>query len=334
MRIKPQNYRFTGSPEAIQAATAAHNAHMGAESQVKAAQAQAAGQGYASQANLLGTLYQQPAQFANAMAQMYGGQMQALAGLGAGMGGVGQGYGAVGQAIGNERSNFYGANAMAEAARQAGLANLGTGALSAYGGAANSAMQTQALQTTGYMKALSDMMAANQGAVAGLGRAQTVAGALGGGGGFNATGVQGPVASGSYGGGGGGGGEGALAMLGSGDAAYRGQLERGFNAQAGVPREMLGDVLTGVRGLYDSGAGNMQSGMNQFYDTQNDPRNRGDYSGVLGGLSGLSRQFGQLAGQTGSGGGLDALMSLWNRSMGQVGAFNPARNRDHISGWL
>lgn len=321
MQIRPGQFQFHGSPEAIAAASQAHNAYMGAQAQTNMANAQAAAAKTGALGNVLGTIYQQPGQFANAIGQIGSAAAQGMTGVGAGYAGLGQGYGSVAQAIGNERSNFYGANAMAEAARQAGLANANTGAMAAYGGAANNALQAQAMQSTAYMKALSDMMAANQGAVSGLGRAQVVAGALPGGG-FTATGRGGPIASGGMGGGGVLGGAGALSALSSGDRAYREQLERGLTSQAGVPGQTLADVLSGVQDLYSRGAGDMGAGMNQFYGAQNDFRNRGDYSGVLGGLAGLGSRLGSLRQQMSSdGGALDALRSLWNNSMGRVGAF-------------
>lgn len=318
-------YSFKGSPAGINAVSQAHSA----DASLRAAQAQANAQAttarMGAEGSILSTLYAQPGQFAGAMGMAGAGKSQGIGMLGAGLGSLGQGYGAAAQAMANERSNFYGANAMAESARQAGLANMGAGAIGAYGGAANNAMQTQAMQSTAYMKALSDMQAANQASAGSVGRAQTVAAALPGGG-FSATGETGPIASGTYGLSGGGGGSGVIDALAAGDKLYREQLEKGFNSQAGVPRELLGDTLAGLRGLYGDAASDVNSGMSQFYASQNDPANRADYSGILAGLAdtgqaitGLNRSIGD--------GGTGAIQRLWNTSLGGLGAFNPGKKK-------
>lgn len=324
-----QTYYFGGTPQQINAAAMAHAVDRTATAKVNEAFQNARGQAAAA-------AYNQAGQFAGAMGQAGAGRSHGIGMLGGAMGDIGRAYGSVGQAIGNERSNFYGANAMAEAARQAGMASLGTGAMAAYGGAANNALQAQAMQSTAYMKALSDMQAANQGSVGGMGRAQVVAGAMpglgGGSGGFMASGPGGPIASGSYSGGmtyGGGNasaGNRALDTLTTGDQAYREQLERGFNSQAGAPRSMLADALAGVQGLYGSGARDMRGGMNQFYAVQADPRNRGDYSGVLGGLASMGNQIGGLADRFGTG-GVSAISSLWDKSIGRLSDFQPKKRR-------
>lgn len=333
-------FKFYGTPEAINAAAQAHSATANATAAAQTAAYGAEGQRAQAQGQVLQGLYQQPGQFAAALGQMGAGQSQAAGMIGAGYGNLGQAYGAIGQAMSNERSNLYGANAAAESARQAGMANLGTGAMAAYGGAANQALQSQAMQSTAYYKALSDMMAANQGAVSGMGRAQVVAGAmpsLGGSGGFSAYGVDGPIASGSYGGvnyaGSKPDGGQALSALSSGDQAYRDQLERGFTSQAGVPREMLGDVYGGVRDLYDSSSGGLSRGMDQYYAVQNDPRNRSDYSGPLAGLGYIGSQMGNLATQASNKSGYSALQNLWNRSLGNIGAFKGTK-KDSFWDWF
>lgn len=176
-------------------------------------------------------LYQQPGQFANAYGNVAQGYMQGLGGLGQSManayGAYGMGLGSVATARANEAGARYGANAMAEAARQAGLANVGSAALGAYGSASNAALGAWGANQQAYNNAAATMHAANQqglsqygqsqnnalgglgNAYAGLGRAQMASDALanfsfggggGGGGGFRATGPNGPVASGSYGG--------------------------------------------------------------------------------------------------------------------------------------
>jgi hypothetical protein len=177
------------------------------------------------------TLYQQPGQFANAYGQVANGYMQGLGGLGQSManayGAYGMGLGSVATARANEAGARYGANAMAEAARQAGLASVGSAALGAYGSASNAALGAWGANQQAYNNAAATMHAANQqgisqfgqsqnnalgglgNAYAGLGRAQMASDALanfsfggggGGGGGFRATGPYGPVASGTYGG--------------------------------------------------------------------------------------------------------------------------------------
>lgn len=172
-----------------------------------------------------GSMFSQPASFANTMANNYGNYSAGLSSLA--------------QAQANERSNWYGSNAMAEAARQGAVGNIGSAMLGAYGGIGNSALAAWAQNQTAYNKAASDMHLANQmgmsqygqsrnsalgqlgsayGSVAdGLGRAAAVGdltanfgfgGGGGGGGGFTASGPSGGIASGSFGGGGGMGGDG------------------------------------------------------------------------------------------------------------------------------
>lgn len=236
-------YNFYGSPLSQAAAAKAHEN----ESMLAAAKAQAQGQAQAAanqsvpgaQAQVLSTLFSQPANFANSLAQAYGGMAQGLGGIGAGIGNAFSGYaggmGNVAQAMANERSNFYGANAMAEAARQGAAGNIGAAALGAYGGASNAALGAWGTNQTAYNKAMADMAMSNQQALSnyGVGRNAALgnlgdayasagkgfagAGAIsdlnlsagfggggGGGGGFSASGPNGPIASGSYGGGGGG----------------------------------------------------------------------------------------------------------------------------------
>lgn len=455
---------FYGNPASWAPTAAAYGSQANAQAQAHSANQSVNQQRLAGQAGILQTIYSQPGQFAGALAQAGGNSAQA-AGYGAqgmgqaaqgmgqaaqGMGlaaqgyaGLGQGYGSIAQAMGNERSNFYGANAMAEAARQAGLANQGAAGLGAYGNASTAAQQTQAMQTTAYMKALSDMMAANQAGITGLGQAnqsavaglgaagqnalggfgqasqgaagaigaagqgaaskvgsaQMVTGALGGllggDGSFQATGVNGPIASGSYTGAGPGGfnfssttdasaigmpremmgnslndlaardaayrqqfaatqdqgmgqlerGHGANlgAMMGGNDA-YRQQLGQGFFSQAGQPRAILNDSLRGIQGLMGQGMGAQNYGMNQFYATQNDPRNRGNYNpmlaginqlggqlgGAIGQIGGIAGQIGGVAGSIGnmaragmreSGNTASSIMNLWERGLGGTGAF-------------
>lgn len=136
----------------------------------------------------------------------------------------------------------------------------------------------------------------------------------GGGGSFTATGPDGLVASGSYGPSASGGswmrsstGDvgrysdqafGGLnnlrqdAMAGDITGAMNNNLQDGMNrldmqhfSSRGMPSQMLGQTLSGLMQLGRQGYGNIRSGMNQFYATQNDPRNRGEYSGILDRLS-------------------------------------------------
>ena len=181
-------------------------------------------------------LYDQPAAFANVLGQNFGNYSQGMTGLGRSAadayGMYGAGLASTANAQANAMSARYGANAMAEAARQGALSNLGTAALGAYGGAANSAFGAWAANQQAYNNAAAQMHSANQGglsqygigqsnalaqlgnAYGGLGRARLAAGALSGmggggyGGGFGASGPDGRVASGSYSGSGGGGGYG------------------------------------------------------------------------------------------------------------------------------
>lgn len=62
----------------------------------------------------------------------------------------------------NLKGNQYAAYGSAETARQNALGQLGTAALAGYGNAANAAQQSWAANQTGYMKAMADMMGANQ----------------------------------------------------------------------------------------------------------------------------------------------------------------------------
>lgn len=204
---------------------------------------------------VLSTLYQQPAQFAGVLGNNYGAYSGGLAQTGKSFadafGAYNMGLGTMATARANERSNMYGANAMAEAARQGSLANIGTAALGAFGSASNGALAAWAANQQAYNNAASNMHTANQqamgnlgvsrnqalgslgGAYGGIGRAEVGADALsnlnfnasgnfggGSGGGFSATGTGGPIASGSYGGGGGGGG-GGFSMSGSRSSSSR-----------------------------------------------------------------------------------------------------------------
>jgi len=192
-------------------------------------------EGYAAAAvgaagNVLGGL-------APATASGFTGFAQGLVGLGGAYannyGAYASGLGNVAQAQANNESNKYGSRAMAEAARQSALGNIGSAALGAYGSAANSAMSAWAQNQMAYNKSLSEMQQANQQSMSnyGVSRNQALAGLAGAYGdaggrlgaasavgdvsatfgdggfnasGFNASGSSSPIASGSYGSPGGG----------------------------------------------------------------------------------------------------------------------------------
>jgi hypothetical protein len=196
-------YNFYGNPQSQAMALAAHQS----DNELRGAQAMAQGQAASNvpgaQANILSTIYSQPAQFAgnignmygaaanaaqaaygsqaNATAGAYGGYAGGLGGLGVGLGNAygayAGGLGNTATAMANERSNFYGANAMAEAARQGSAGQMGAAALGAYGSTANSAMNAWGQNQTSYNKAMSDMSAANQMALSnyGVGRSGALA---------------------------------------------------------------------------------------------------------------------------------------------------------------
>ena len=227
----------------------------------------------------LATLMAQPGQFATAGADLYRSQTQGLGSLGNSYnnayGAYAGGLGNFANAMANERGNFYAANAMAEAARQGAVGNLGVASLGAFGGAANSALSAWAQNQQAYNRALSDINNSNQmamsqygqsrnnalsqlgNAYSGLGGREIGAAALGnldfnfggdfggGGGGFAATGPGGPIASGSYGGAGGGGGGGfggrfSRSGSGIGDAGAR-----AYGGMGGVRDSLMAGDITG-----------------------------------------------------------------------------------------
>jgi|688.fasta_scaffold31901_5 hypothetical protein len=321
--------------------------------------------------------------FADAYGQIYSNSGQGLASA---YGSLAGGLGNIGTAMANERSNFYGANAMAEAARQGALGNIATAGLSAYGGAANSAMGAWAQNQAAYNDAMSKLGVANQQGLAGYGASRNnalgqlgsaysglggklaAAGALqglnfnfggsdGGGGNntFSASGPDGQIASGGYGGGGGGS-WGGGAQFGNNDfsryadPAYAGlgslqgnlmagditggmnnNLQDGYNrldlqhyTSRNMPSQMLGQTLSGLMQLSDRGYGESRGGMNQYYDTQNNPANRADYSGLPGSLaSGFNNVSSQLSNlySTAMQGGGGALRDLFDSSLGKTGVF-------------
>lgn len=261
----------------------------------------------------------QPA-FAGAISQNYGNFAQAMAGMGNAYGNAfgayGAGLGSVANARANEASARYGANAMAEAARQAGAGNIGAAALGAYGSAANGAFAAWGANQNAYNQAAASMHNANQQglsqygqsrnqALAGLGNAygslgkgQMAANAMGnfnmnfggapaggGGGGFTATGPGGPIASGSYGASPGGGGGGS----------FTGSFSRQSSPSAGAPEAyaglndlqanlMAGDITQGLN--YGAAAGRDQLDR-QHYSSRGMPSQMLDQT--LGGLMRLGQ---------------------------------------------
>lgn len=316
---------------------------------------------------------------------------QGLAGLANAQAGAYQGYtqglGGVANAIGQERSNFYNSNSLAEAARQAALGNIGTAALSSYGGAANNALQAWAQNQLAYNQALAGLGTTNQTALSQLGQSRNAAlGSLGnaysslggrlgaasaigninfnlsdsgsqptGGGGFQATGPDGEIASGTYGGSSGG--LGGLTASGSrvsdtsqiqniAAPAYAGlsslrdnlmasdisdsmnrnladsmnRLDAQHYSSRSMPSQMLGQTLSGLMTLGRDAYGQVRGGMNQFYSTQNDPRNRGDYSGIMNAMgSGFRDVRNDLnASRAGLRSGFNDVQSNLNASRGEL----------------
>lgn len=257
--------------------------------------------------------------FADAYGQLYSNVGQGMpAAYGAYAGGLSN----LGTAMANERSNFYGTNAMAEAARQGILGNIATAGLSAYGGAANSAMGAWAQNQMAYNDAMSKLGVANQQGLAGYGASRNsalgqlgsaysglggklaAAGALqglnfnfgggeggGGGSGFSASGPDGPIASGGYGGGGGGWGFSGGAQYGNNDfSRYADPAYAGLGSLQG--NLMAGDITGSMNN-------NLQDGYNrldlQHYTSREMPSQMLDQT--LGGLMQLSdRGYGESRG--------------------------------------
>lgn len=190
----------------------------------------------ANAGNALGGAF---AGYGNALASGYGAYGNTLSSLGGAfsnnLGHFSSGLGSLSQAMANERSNLASSNAMAEAARQGSVGNIGAAALGAFGSASNAAMGAWAQNQAAYNNALANMYSANQGALSNFGQSRNNAlgtaaqayantatgvapaaaignlsatfggdGGMFGGSGFSAN--DGGIASGSYGGGGGSGG--------------------------------------------------------------------------------------------------------------------------------
>jgi hypothetical protein len=187
-----------------------------------------------------------------------------------------------------------------------------------------------------------------------------------GGGGFSATGPGGQIASGSYGGGGGGMGGGGGGFSASAPEAYAGLSGLQQNLMAGdisgslnsnyaqamrqladqhsssrvMPSQMLGQTLSGLLTMGRDAYGQIAGGMNQFYDTQNNPANRGQYGDVLGdlrrGYGSTARDINSYAGNLGAGyqtananiGSVaPVLQNLWDRSTGSLDVFQSPLQR-------
>lgn len=310
MFFKPQNYQFSGDPVSQTLAAKMGQSHLQAQSQLYSAQAAAGAQQALAQAQLGAAQAQANAQ---RDAARYGAQaaMGAAASQAGGMIGAGRmgAFGDLAGAIASDRGNWYGANAMAEAARQTAAANLGSASLGAYGNATNNAMQAWAANQTAYNRSAADMHAANQQALAGYGASRNnslaslggvgMLGGLnfGGSGGFSATGVNGPIASGRYGmpGGGGGSGQPFLNTLRQDIIGRDGEISRqadlgrqqvdsGYYSSRNAPQQMMQQALMGLRSLGRDGYNASTAGMNQFYGAMQNPAARPDFSGVLRGL--------------------------------------------------
>jgi hypothetical protein len=169
-------------------------ANAAANAQVASAAHAAAGQRAQAEGGALSTIWQQPANFGASISSMYspfasgvgsqggafsnnfGAYSQGLSGLGNASTNA---YGAYASGLTNaanaamqERGNLYGSQAMAEAARQGTLANIGSAALGAFGGAANAALGAYGLQQQAFNQAYGQLGAANQSALSGLGQSR------------------------------------------------------------------------------------------------------------------------------------------------------------------
>jgi hypothetical protein len=217
-----------------------------------------------------------------------------------------------------ERGNWAAANAQAEAARQAALGNMANQQLASAGGVGNTALSAWALNQQAFNQNMAAQQAANQQAISGYGasrnqalgglgnayvgldRNQVLGGILGGqqgGGDFRATGPGGPIADGSYypgtspGGGGMGGDRGGLdglrqdimsgdirdLMAREAEEGRRSSMDQHMSSR-GQPGQMMQAALAGLLQMGREGYGAAGRGMDQFYQTQNDPQNRMDFS--------------------------------------------------------
>ena len=240
------------------------------------------------------------------------------------------------------QANFYGnlatQSALAQAANSAMISNLGTAALTGYGGAAQGAFDAWKGNQQSYNSSLASMHDANQRGVTGAGalgaRSQLSGsfggGGVGGGGGFSAEGPNGPIASGSYGdsplsglggasfSGGSSGGGSSQAMGNAMSLAQSGanRLDSQHNSSRMMPSQMLNQSLAGFTSLGQQAYGQGQRGMDQFYNFLNDPNNRPDFNRPL---AMLNQGYGTANSQ---------VNDLFNNSLGQTEFFKtPLQNQ-------
>lgn len=323
-----------------------------------------------------GVLYQLPGQLLQSTAQNYGSMAGGLGGIGQAIGGMAgqqsqslaglgnamaQNYGAYGGALGNiagaaaqDSAGYYNSLSGAAQANQAGLANMWTQALASLGGLGNTLADSMGRGQVGYQNSLAGMQGANQNAVSQfgqarlnnigrLGAADAVSGMqfdFGGGGGnqFSATGPDGQIASGSYGGGAGGmGGSGGrtpasmspymdammdgsvLSQLASSDMDARDRLDGQQDLYRQDYSNLFSQGLLGMLNMGREGAGTLSQGMQDFYGNvgQNRP-NFGQYlNAATSGFNDSSRDIRGVGDRMSRdyGSGLGALAGL----AGQIG---------------
>jgi|688.fasta_scaffold01588_32 hypothetical protein len=342
----------------------------GPAAQVQTAQIQAAGQAAANQFGSVAAFGNALGGLGNNYSDIYKSYAQGLGGAGTNRTGA---YNAYASGLGQAAN----ASGFAEAARQASLGNIGTAAMGSYGQAANSALGAWAQNQLAYNQALAGLGQSNQAALSQLGTSRNAAlsglggayadlgGRLGaataignmdfgmGGNGFNATGPDGRVASGSYSGGRSSRG---VDMEDVGTPSYLGLAALQGNLMAGditgslnnnytdsmnrldsqhyssrnMPSQMLGQTLSGLLSLGRDAYGQIRGGMNQFFGSQNAAlRNLSD------GYRDTTRDLNNYAGKMGDGfgtananvGGLgSAIRGLFDDSIGQMDMFtSPAQ---------
>lgn len=231
--------------------------------------------------------FQAAAEFAKAKAGNQNSYMQGMAGLG--------------QSAAYERANLYGANAMAEAARQGALSNIGSAGLGAYGSNTNAAMDAWSKNQMAYNSALANMHSANASTAA----VQSMPyGDMSGA--FSAYGQQGPIGSGAYAAAGGSP-LGGLTQQFDGNPALD-RLDRQHYSSRGMPSEMLGQGLSGLMALTAQNTGSINGGMNQFYGNQTGAANQ--FAGMLGGL--------QNDMNAANSGGNSSIDRMWDQSLGKT----------------
>lgn len=194
--IRPQQYYFTGTPEAIRAGADSHAATTQAEAAVRGAQYQTQsnlanaranvaqanvsapvglyGAYAAPAANMFGTLGNMYNTGIGTLGQMFDSYADAFSAYGGAIGNIA---GNASQARANENAGRYAAYAGGLDAYSGMLGNLGSAALAGYGSAANAAMQSAAMRESAAFKAMSDMVGSNQAALSqyGAGRDASLA---------------------------------------------------------------------------------------------------------------------------------------------------------------